>query len=105
MKLPFNGTKHISALEPLPSPTLTSQNFLRTRQIEVEIVLKYHGSAPLVARRMQALTDGYRTCEHRYVTVDSDAGRALFYALAESRSSPQHDPLVLWLNGGAPVCC
>ena len=35
----------------------------------------------------------------RYVTVDDDAGRALFYVLAESEGSPATDPLVLWLNG------
>ena len=35
----------------------------------------------------------------RYVTVDEDAGRALFYALAESQRAPESDPLVLWLNG------
>ena len=35
----------------------------------------------------------------RYVTVNADAGRALFYVLAESERSPADDPLVLWLNG------
>lgn len=35
----------------------------------------------------------------RYVTVNEEAERALFYAFAESQSSPSKDPLMLWLNG------
>ncbi len=35
----------------------------------------------------------------RYVTVNEEAERALFYAFAESQSNPREDPLVLWLNG------
>lgn len=35
-----------------------------------------------------------------YVTIDPNAGRALFYYFAESDSSPYSKPLVLWLNGG-----
>ncbi|KAK7401170.1 hypothetical protein VNO78_12490 [Psophocarpus tetragonolobus] len=38
-----------------------------------------------------------------YVTVDPDAGRALFYYFVESSYSPSTKPLVLWLNGG-PGC-
>ncbi|KAM3377152.1 hypothetical protein P3S68_009565 [Capsicum galapagoense] len=38
-----------------------------------------------------------------YVTVDANAGRALFYYLAESSNDPPTKPLVLWLNGG-PGC-
>ncbi|XP_059314075.1 serine carboxypeptidase 1-like [Lycium ferocissimum] len=38
-----------------------------------------------------------------YVTVDANAGRALFYYLAESSHEPTTKPLVLWLNGG-PGC-
>lgn len=34
-----------------------------------------------------------------YVTVDEDAGRALFYIYVESRNDPAKDPVVLWLNG------
>lgn len=46
----------------------------------------------------------------RYVTVDEEAERALFYALVESSGNPATDPLVLWLNGltlalsKAPFC-
>ena len=36
---------------------------------------------------------------YRYITVDEEAGRALFYTFVESRSKPASDPLVLWLNG------
>ncbi|GER43539.1 serine carboxypeptidase-like protein [Striga asiatica] len=38
----------------------------------------------------------------RYVTVEPNAGRALFYYFAESEN-PTNKPLVLWLNGG-PGC-
>ncbi|CAL8472304.1 g11846 [Coccomyxa elongata] len=38
-----------------------------------------------------------------YVTVDESAGRALFYAFAESYKHKESKPLVLWLNGG-PGC-
>ncbi|XP_039038652.1 serine carboxypeptidase-like 25 isoform X2 [Hibiscus syriacus] len=38
-----------------------------------------------------------------YVTVNKLAGRALFYWLTESPTSPSSKPLVIWLNGG-PGC-
>ncbi|KAL4571346.1 hypothetical protein LXL04_018104 [Taraxacum kok-saghyz] len=38
-----------------------------------------------------------------YVTVNQEAGRALFYWLTEAVEDPASKPLVLWLNGG-PGC-
>ncbi|XP_047090659.1 serine carboxypeptidase 1-like isoform X2 [Lolium rigidum] len=38
-----------------------------------------------------------------YVTVDANAGRALFYYFVEAPHDPSKKPLVLWLNGG-PGC-
>ncbi|KAA8544412.1 hypothetical protein F0562_022424 [Nyssa sinensis] len=38
-----------------------------------------------------------------YVTVDPQAGRALFYYFVESPQNSSDNPLVLWLNGG-PGC-
>ncbi|KAF0927133.1 hypothetical protein E2562_030580 [Oryza meyeriana var. granulata] len=38
-----------------------------------------------------------------YITVDEQAGRALFYWLQEAPAAAQPAPLVLWLNGG-PGC-
>lgn len=35
-----------------------------------------------------------------YVTVDPQAGRALFYYFVESPTNSSTNPLVLWLNGG-----
>ena len=35
-----------------------------------------------------------------YVTVNDQAGRALFYWFIEADQDPQAKPLVLWLNGG-----
>ncbi|EFJ34710.1 serine carboxypeptidase-like enzyme [Selaginella moellendorffii] len=38
-----------------------------------------------------------------YVTVDKNAGRALFYYFAEAETRASSQPLTLWLNGG-PGC-
>ena len=35
-----------------------------------------------------------------YVTVNEEAGRALFYWFVEAEEDPDTKPLVLWLNGG-----
>ena len=35
-----------------------------------------------------------------YITVDKNAGRALFYWLIEATENSSSKPLVLWLNGG-----
>lgn len=35
-----------------------------------------------------------------YITVNQTHGRALFYWFFQSTHSPQHKPLLLWLNGG-----
>lgn len=35
-----------------------------------------------------------------YITVDPEAGRALFYYFVESPQDSSTNPLVLWLNGG-----
>ena len=34
-----------------------------------------------------------------YITVNQNAGRALFYWFAESQRNPSSDPVVLWLTG------
>lgn len=39
-----------------------------------------------------------------YVTVDPQAGRALFYYFVESPVDSATKPLVLWLNGGNVSC-
>lgn len=38
-----------------------------------------------------------------YVTVDHEAGRALFYYFVEAPLNSSSKPLVLWLNGGKPL--
>jgi serine carboxypeptidase-like clade 2 len=38
-----------------------------------------------------------------YVTVDERHGRALFYWFFEAQTTPEHKPLLLWLNGGQPL--
>lgn len=43
------------------------------------------------------------TASCSYITVDEEAGRALFYLFVESRNSDS-DPVTLWLNGGTPAC-
>jgi serine carboxypeptidase-like clade 2 len=35
-----------------------------------------------------------------YVTVNHEAGRALFYWLTEAQQNSLNKPLVIWLNGG-----
>lgn len=37
---------------------------------------------------------------HRYITVDENNGRNLYYYFVESEGNPTEDPVVLWLNGG-----
>eukprot|EP00253_Pinus_taeda_P028270 PITA_28270 len=47
---------------------------------------------------------GFKFRQHSgYVTVDAEAGRALFYYFAEATQNSYNKPLVLWLNGG-PGC-
>ena len=45
------------------------------------------------------------TLLRRYVTVNADAGRALYYILVEAESDASRAPLVLWLNGCACAPC
>lgn len=42
-------------------------------------------------------------CFSRYITVDEEAGRALYYTFAESQTNAVEHPLVLWLNGWASL--
>ncbi|XP_047334836.1 serine carboxypeptidase-like 25 [Impatiens glandulifera] len=59
------------------------------------------------ADRIRALPGQPNVSFHQfsgYVTVNQEAGRALFYWLTESSSEPSSSkPLVIWLNGG-PGC-
>ncbi|KAG1658633.1 hypothetical protein FOA52_007567 [Chlamydomonas sp. UWO 241] len=81
---------HVAA--PLASAS-TSSGINYTQAAEADRVASLPGWGPI---KGFGLFSGY-------LIVDEDAGRALFYALAESQVSPADDPLVLWLNGG-PGC-
>ena len=47
--------------------------------------------------------DGTNRQEAGYIAVGDMSGKYYFYWLAESRSEPEKDPLILWLSGG-PGC-
>ncbi|KAK7316633.1 hypothetical protein RJT34_00248 [Clitoria ternatea] len=76
--------------------------------------VKTHSSAYVAPQEGQKLTDkivslpgqpyGVNFDQYSgYVTVDPEAGRALFYYFVESPYDSYSKPLVLWLNGG-PGC-
>ncbi|KAM0889414.1 hypothetical protein ACQ4PT_027724 [Festuca glaucescens] len=63
----------------------------------------YAGYVQLASLSPISIDLGLLTRLHRYVTVDEQHGRNLFYYLVESQGDPSKDPVVLWLNGG-PGC-
>ncbi|CAI9104370.1 OLC1v1003027C1 [Oldenlandia corymbosa var. corymbosa] len=99
-------TKHLRSRRPKTASWVHSPN---------EEGFKYDGYSPVyvgsqeglkAADKISALPgqpDGVAFGQYAgYVTVDPEAGRALFYYFAESENSSSK-PLVLWLNGG-PGC-
>lgn len=77
------------------------------------VLLQYVGGTGSICQEQEVEADRIRALPGQpkvsfqqfsgYVTVNKEAGRALFYWLTESSSSSTSKPLVIWLNGG-PGC-
>ena len=93
---------------------IKSQRYQKPLQSQSQIVLEQVGDNPFSPGhqdgskeddKIDALpgqpTEGVDFDQYAgYVTVDADAGRALFYYFVESPQNSSTAPLVLWLNGG-----
>ncbi|KAK7401171.1 hypothetical protein VNO78_12491 [Psophocarpus tetragonolobus] len=111
--LPFSKASQADKLDELIL-SRSSQNPPVTLSWAEEDALKTHSSAYVAPQEGQKQVDkivalpgqpyGVNFDQYSgYITVDPEAGRALFYYLVESPYNPSTKPLVLWLNGG-PGC-
>ncbi|KAL6140473.1 hypothetical protein ACLB2K_058774 [Fragaria x ananassa] len=113
LSVSVNNANQVDNLNKLIKP----QRYQKPLQSQSQIVLEQVGDNPFSPGhqdgskeddKIDALpgqpTEGVDFDQYAgYVTVDADAGRALFYYFVESPQNSSTAPLVLWLNGG-PGC-